>query len=148
METSRASKSIGGLLALTGLFGIVILATDQILRESLGGQHWYGLVVFVIIDFALAAGVVIKPLRTTFTFAAAWSILRIIIQLADIATAPLSQMSYGDFANYLFNPTLITNPNPPGVPAALIDLIIILELVVAGVAFSGRSATLKATPTS
>ena len=77
-------------------------------------------------------------------FSAVWSILRIVIQLADVATAPMSQMSYGDFANYLFNPTIITSPNPPGVPAALIDLILILEIVVAGVAIGARRGTVKA----
>lgn len=148
MKTGAASKLAGGLLALTGFFGIVILATDQILRQSLGHQHWYALVLFVIVDFAVAAIVVVKPSRTNLTFAAAWSILRIIIQLGDILTAPMSQMSYGDFAKYLFNPTLTTNPNPPGVPAALIDLIIVLEIIVAGVAFSSRITTQKTTAPS
>jgi len=143
MNTSKAAKLVGGLLAVTAVLGIIILATDQILRESLGGQHWDGLVVFVIIDFAVAAYAVAKPSRTSLTFGAAWCVIRIIIQLADVATAPMSQMSYGDFANYLFNPALITNPNPPGVPAALIDLIIILELAIVGVALSGRHVTPK-----
>lgn len=144
METTKASKLAGGLLAITGFLGMIILSTDQILRESLSGQHWYGLVAFVIIDFAVAAYVVFKPSGTSLTFGAVWSILRIVIQLADVATAPMSQMSYGDFANYLFNPTIITSPNPTGVPAALIDLILLLEIVVAGVAFSGRHGNLKA----
>ena len=144
MEMKNASKLVGALLLLTGIFGIIILSTDQILRESLGGQHWYGLLAFVIIDFAVAAYVVSKPSGSSLTFGAVWSILRIVIQLADVATAPMSQMSYGDFANYLFNPTIITSPNPPGVPAALIDLILILEIVVVGVAFGARSGTVKA----
>jgi hypothetical protein len=145
MEIGRASKLIGGLLAVSGFLGIIILAADQILRESLGGQHWYALVVFVIVDFVVAAYVVVKPSGTSLTFSAVWSIVRIVIQLADVATAPMSQMSYGDFANFLFNPIIITNPNPPGVPAALIDLILLLELVVVGVAFGGRQKTPKAT---
>jgi len=144
MEMKNASKLVGALLLLTGIFGIIILSTDQILRESLGGQHWYGLLAFVIIDFAVAAYVVSKPSGTSLMFSAVWSILRIVIQLADVATAPMSQMSYGDFANYLFNPTIITSPNPPGVPAALIDLILILEIVVAGVAIGARRGTVKA----
>lgn len=148
METGQASKLIGGILAITGLLGIIILVTDRILRASLMGQHWYALVVFIIMDFAVAAYVVVKPSKTGLTFSAAWSVLRIIIQLADVALAPALQMNYSDFANYLFNPTLITSPNPPGVPAGLIDLIIVLDLVVIGVALSGHSATMKATPTS
>jgi len=145
METRKASKLAGGLLAITGLLGIVILSTDQILKESLGGQHWYALVAFVVVDFLVAAYVVSKPSGPSLTLGAVWSTLRILIQLADVATAPMSQMSYGDFANYLFNPTLVTNPNPPGIPGALIDLILILEIVVVGVGFSGRRGTPKAT---
>jgi hypothetical protein len=139
MEVNLTSRLAGGMFAATGFLGVIILATDQILRESLGGQHWDALVVFVIIDFALAAYLVAKPSRNSLTLGAAWAILRIIIQLADVATAPMSQMSYGDFANYLFNPTLVTSPNPPGVPAALIDLIIVLELVIAWISLSNRS---------
>ena len=145
MEASIASKLVGALVALTGISGIVILATDQILRQTLGGQHWYGLAVFVIIDFVVSVYVTFRPTRISFTLAGAWAILRIVIQLADIATAPMFQMGYGDFASYLFNPTLMTKPNPPGVPAALIDLILLLELAVVWVAFSGRYATLKVT---
>ena len=145
METRVTSKLAGGFLALTAVLGIIILATDQILRESLGSQHWYALLVFVIIDFAVAAYVIINPSGTSLRIVAVWSILRIVIQLADVATAPMSQVSYGDFANYLFNPTIITSPNPPGVPAALIDLILILEIVVAGIALGGRHGTVKAT---
>lgn len=144
METGKASKLAGGLLAITGLLGIIILASDQILRESLGGQHWYGLIAFVVIDFVVAAYVVVKPSGSSLMFTAVWSIIRIVIQLADVATAPMSQMTYGDFANYLFNPVLVTSPNPLGVPAALIDLILLLELVVVGVASSGRHRTPKA----
>ena len=134
MDTNKASKLASGFLAVTAVLGIIMLATDQILRDSLSGQHWDALAVFVIIDLAVAVYVVVKRSRTGLTLGAAWSILRIIIQLADVVIAPTLQMSYGDFANYLFNPTLITSPNPPGVPAALIDLIIILELATAGVA--------------
>lgn len=148
METRKASRLAGGLLASTGLFGILILATDQILRESLRGQHWYGLIVFVIIDFVVATYVIVRPSRTGLTIAAGWSILRIIVQFTDIASAPQVQMSYGDFANYLFNPTLTTDPNPTGVPGALIDLIITLELIVIGAALGGRSAAQKPRPHS
>jgi len=138
MEAGKSAKLAGGLLAITGLLGIILLATDQILRDSFGGQHWYALLLFVIIDFAVAAYLVVKSTGGSLMFGMFWSIIRIIIQLADLATAPMSQMSYGDFANYLFNPTLVTNPNPPGVPAALIDLILVLELVVVGITFRGH----------
>jgi len=143
METSTAAKSAGGLLAVTGLLGIVILATDQILRESMGGQHWYALLAFVIIDLALSAYVIARPSGTSLTIVTVWSILRILLQLADVATAPMFQTNYTDFANYLFNPTIVTAPNPPGVPAALIDLILLLEIAIVGITLSGRHGTQK-----
>ena len=146
MQTSTASKLAGGLLALTGVLGAVILATDQILRESLSGSHFYGLIILVIIDLAVAAYVVAKPSGMAFTLALAWSVLRIVIQIADITLAPQISMSYADFANYLFNPTLTTVPNSSGVPGALIDLIILLEVIVIGVAWSGRTSTRKTSP--
>jgi hypothetical protein len=140
LDSKKASGFVAGLLALTGVLGVIILATDQILRTSLGGLHWYGLVGMVVVDFAVAIFVKMKPTRMGLTIAAAWAILRVLLQLGDVTSAPSLQMGYGDFANYLFNPTLVTSPNPPGVPAALIDLIIILELIVVGVALSGRAS--------
>ena len=55
-------------------------------------------------------------------------------------------MRYRDFADYLFNPvsSIATSAgNPMGVPGALIDLIILFELVVIVVAWSARSASQK-----
>ena len=145
METRIAAKSAGGLLAVTGILGIVILVTDQILRESMGGQHWYALLAFVIIDLVLSGYVIAKPSGTSLTIVAVWSMVRIVIQLADVATAPMFQTNYSDFANYLFNPTIVTAPNPPGVPAALIDLILLLEIAIVGITLSGRHGSQKST---
>ena len=128
---------------MTGVLGIVILATDRILWESASGTHAYGLIVFVVLDLAVAVYVFAKPSKMSFTLAAAWAILRIVIQIGDVALAPQVGLGYADFANYLFNPTLTTAPNPPGVPGALIDLIMILEIVVIGVAWAGRSSPQK-----
>ena len=138
-QTSTASKVVGALLVITGLLGIVILGTDQILMTS-APLHVYGLVVFVIVDFIVGGLVLAKPSKMGFALCALWSLLRIIIQIADVSQAQMFQMQPGDFANYLFNPAVVTPPNPPGVPAAIIDLIILLELVVIVVAFRARGS--------
>jgi hypothetical protein len=138
IQTSTASKTAGALLALTGILGIVILAADNVLRAV--PMHLYALIVFVIIDFAVAGFVFLKPSKMAFTTAAAWSALRIIIQIADVSQGPVLGMGYTDFANYLFNPASASGSNPMGVPAALIDLIMILEVVVILVAWRARSA--------
>lgn len=113
---------------------------DQILWQSMGGTHAYGLIAFVIIDFIIAVLLLTRPSKMAFTAAAAWSILRIVIQIADVYFGPAIGLSYGDFANYLFNPTIVTAPNPPGIPAVLIDLIIIIQLIVVAVSLRARSA--------
>ena len=106
----------------------------------MAGTHAYGLVGFVIIDFIIAVLLLTRPSKMAFTAAAAWSILRIVFQVADVYFGPAIGLSYGDFANYLFNPTMMTAPNPPGIPAALIDLIIIIQVIVVGVSLRVRSA--------
>jgi hypothetical protein len=138
METSKTSKKVGALLALIGVLGLVILGLDQILREA-APMHVYGLVLFVIIDFAVAGFVIVKPTKTTFTLAALWSVLRIVIQLGDVSQAHVYGMRYTEFANYLFNPAITTSPNPPGVPGAIIDLILLLEVLVIVLARGARS---------
>lgn len=128
------------MLALTGILGIAILAADNVLRAV--PMHFYALVVFVIVDFAVAGFVFMKPSKMVFTIAAGWSALRIIIQIADVSQAQvLGYSGYGEFANYLFNPLTASAGNPMGVPAALMDLMIILELVVIWVAWGARSST-------
>lgn len=142
IEHSKASKFAGGLLAITGILGVIVLAVDQVLRGA--PQHLYALVVFVIIDFILAGYVLAKPLKMSFTFAAVWSVIRIILQLADISQAHLYEFRYREFADYLFNPFSswpTTLGNLPGVPSALIDLIVLFEIIVIIVAWGARSAT-------
>lgn len=140
MQTSSASKTVGALVALTALLGIVILAADKIL--PLVPVHYYALIAFVIVDFVVAGVVIMKPSKMSFTLAAGWSLLRILIQIADIFQASAVGMpSYADFASYLFNPIGATPPNPMGVPGALIDLIILLEIIAFWFAWSARSST-------
>jgi hypothetical protein len=52
-------------------------------------------------------------------------------------------MPYVDFADYLFSPLATNPPNPTGVPGALIDLIIILQIIVIWLAWKGRSSVGK-----
>ncbi len=140
MQTSGASKTVGALIALTGLLGIVILAADKIL--PLVPMHYYALVAFVIVDFVVAAFVFMKPSKMSFTLAAGWSLLRIVIQIADVSQASsVGIPSYADFASYLFNPIGATPPNAMGVPGALIDLIILLEIIAFWLAWGARSST-------
>ena len=138
MNTSSTSKTVGLLLAITGILGVVILVADKILPAV--PMHYYALVVFVIVDFVFAGFVLMKPSKMSFMLAAAWSLLRIIIQIADVsqASAPGIGLSYADFASYLFNPVGATPPNPMGVPGALIDLIVLLEIVVFWLAWDAR----------
>jgi len=138
IQTSNASKTAGALIALTGILGVVILAADSVLRAV--PMHYYALIVFVIIDFATAGYLIMKPSKMAFTISVAWSALRIVIQIADVSQGPVLGMGYADFANYLFNPASASGSNPMGVPAALIDLIMILEVVVILVAWRARSA--------
>jgi hypothetical protein len=139
ISTSGASKTVGALLALTGILGIVILAADQVLPSV--PEHYYALVVFVIVDFATAGLVLAKPSKMVFTLAAGWSALRILLQFADVTQGPGLGMTYNEFADYLFNPLATNTGNPMGVPAVLIDLIIILEAIVVSLAWKARSSS-------
>jgi hypothetical protein len=124
-------RRIGAPLALSGILGLGILLTDKILQGAT--DHFYALILFVIVDFLLSGLVVAKPDRTAFKLAAIWCTLRILLQLADISQAPVYQFTYAQFADYLFNPVSSLSSslgNPPGVPGILLDLIIVLELVI------------------
>jgi hypothetical protein len=143
MEISKSSRKAGILLVLIAVLGAAILAMDKILWQSMGGTHAYALIALVIVDLVIAILLLTRPSKMSLTVAAVWSILRMLLQVADVYNGPAMSLSYGDFANYLFNPTLVTAPNPLGVPAALIDAIIILQLIVIVVALTGRSASQK-----
>lgn len=134
------------MLVLVGLLGLSVLVLDRILWET-APLHAYGLILFVIIDFLLGALVVAKPSRMAFTLAAGWSAIRIIIQIGDVLLGPTLGIPYVGFADYLFNPTATNPPNPTGVPGAIIDLIIIMQIIVAWVAWKGRSF-IREQPTS
>jgi hypothetical protein len=139
MTSSTSPKVTGGLLALIGLLGIVVLATDHVLW-GVAPLHAYGLIVFVIVDFALCGFLLTKPSKMAFTLTGGWCILRIIIQLGDIALAPSFFLTYTQFAEYLFSPLVNNPPNAPGIPGALIDAIMILEIAVIWITMRVRSS--------
>ena len=142
MQTSIGSKVVAVLLVITGILGVVILGTDQILRQT-ALAHAYVLAVFVIIDLAVAGVVLVKPTKMNFTLSALWSVLRLVLQIADVSQAHMYQMRYREFAAYLFTPTMATPPNPTGIPGAVIDLIMILEIIVTVVAWRARVSASK-----
>ncbi len=141
MQTGSVSKAVGGLLILTAVLGIILLSLDSVLRSG-APTHYYTLVLFVIVDIVIAIFVIAKSTPMGFTLALGWSLLRILLQVADVSQASVYQFSsYGQFADYLFNPTSSLSTslgNPPGVPAALIDLILIFEVAVVALAWKGR----------
>jgi hypothetical protein len=139
---ARASRVVGGLLAIIGLLGALILTFDRILWET-APVHVYALIIFVIIDFAAGAFVFAKPLGMTFALAGVWSAARLVIQIGDILLGPSFGLAYVQFAGYLFNPANVNPPNPTGIPGALIDLILILEIIVIWVTWKARSSVRK-----
>lgn len=135
INPSTVPKKAAVLLALTGLLGVVLLSMDQIIWQFMP-SHAYALIIFVVIDFALAGLIVAKPSKLTFTLLVAWSVLRILLLVADVATND----NPASFANYLFNPTSHDAPNPAGIPGLFIDLMVILELIVIWISWTRRSA--------
>ena len=143
---SLSSKRPGAFLAIIGILGLALLLTDQILRGAT--DHFYALILFVIVDFVLSGLVIARPGRTAFKLAAIWCALRIMLQLADISQAPLYQFTYAQFADYLFNPVSSLSSslgNPPGVPGAVIDLMTALQVATTAVAWKNRSTLGTAT---
>ena len=149
------AKLAGVLLALCGILGILLLDMDQVLRGAIDPMvgvplHYYALIVFVVLDFVFAAVAFAKPVKGL-TLAGGWSLLRIIIQIADLSQAHAYMFRYTQFADYLFNPmsSLSTSSgNPPGVPAVFIDLILLFELIVVILWKKGPSVPKKSTTTT
>jgi hypothetical protein len=121
------------LLILSAILGIALLGLDNVLR-TYATLHYYALIAFVVVDIAVGIYVVARPVKMVFSIAITWCIVRIILQFADLSQASAYQFSsYGQFADYLFNPASslsVSFGNPLGVPGLLIDLILMLELAV------------------
>ena len=127
----QPSRIIGSLFVLSGIFGIVILVSDSVLR-SYATQHYDALIGLMIIDFLLGALCFPMPQKLMLKLAAIWSTLRIVIQLGDVALGPMFQFTYPQFADYLFNPMSVLPTkfgNPAGIPSIPIDLILICDIV-------------------
>ena len=128
---------------------------DQALRGAIDAMvdiplHYYALMVFVVLDFIFAGVAFAKPVKGL-ALAGGWSLLRIIIQIADLFQAHAYMMRYTQFADYLFNPmsSLSTSfGNPPGVPAVFLDPILLFELIVVILWMKGPSAATKTTTTT
>jgi len=134
----RASKACGALLILSAILGIALLALDNVLR-TFATLHYYALLAFVVVDIAVGIYVLARPVKMVFSIAIIWCVLRVILQFADVSQASVYRFSsYGQFADYLFNPASslsVSFGNPPGVPGLLIDLTLILELAVIAIAW-------------
>ena len=130
LDMQRMSKSVGTLLAVIGILGVLILAFDAVLREY-APTHFDALIMFVIIDFSMASAAIFKPSKATFTLAAAWSLLRITLLVGDV----LQGVSF----NYLFNPFNVVDTNPPGIPGAVLDLMLILQIILIPTSLKART---------
>jgi hypothetical protein len=141
----QASRTVGILFIVSALLGMVLLALDKAL---MGVQlHYYALVGFVIIDLIVGILALAKHTTGVARLAGAWAALRILIQIADISQAPNFQISYAGFADYLFNPLSSlpqTFGNMPGIPAVIIDLILIIDLIVLVMVFRAPKKTASA----
>jgi len=126
------SRIIGTLFVISGIMGVALLDLDQVLRSG-APQHYDALILFVIIDFLVGVLAFPMPQRLMLKVAAIWSAVRILLQLGDVMLGPMFQMSYAQFADYLFNPTSalpVTQGNPAGIPAVPLDIILICDIVV------------------
>jgi hypothetical protein len=134
------AKKVAALLAIVGILGVLLAVFDKGLQEY-APSHFDVLIVFVLVDFGLAALITAKPNRSSLTLAVVWSVLRIVLQLGDVFLGTsLGFDSNAQFADYLFNPLNSVEGNPPGVPAAIIDLIMLLQLAIVGLGWKTRRA--------
>ena len=94
-------RYIGIALIASAAFGIFLLATDKSLW-LLASSHAYGLIAICIIDIILGVAN-LRYVTKMVIPAVGWAILTILLQLADIATAPQYKMTPQYFAGYLFS---------------------------------------------
>jgi hypothetical protein len=137
----QRSSAIGSLFVASGLLGIVILVLDKVLKSG-APQHYYALIVFVVIDFIIGALAFPMPKGMLVRVTVLWSALRILIQVGDVYLGPVYQFTYAQFADYLFNP-LSSLPaslgNPAGIPPVPIDLILAIDIAVLLIAVAAQS---------
>jgi len=126
----KTSKCVGTLLTIIGVLGAVIVVFDSVLREY-APLHFSALIIFVLVDFSLAALTFISPSKRTFTLAMVWSVLRITLLIADV--------QQGVSFNYLFNPFNVVADNPPGIPGAVMDLMLLIQIIVIPMSLRARA---------
>lgn len=97
----RFQSLIGIVLICSVVFGVYLLATDKSLW-LLAVSHAYGLVAICTIDVILAIANLLS-VRKAFIPTLGWSLLTILLQIGDIATAPQYKMTPEYFAHYLFS---------------------------------------------
>ncbi len=120
----RYQSIIGISLVISAAFGSYLLVTDKSLW-ILAVSHAYGLLAICVIDLVLAALNFISVRRILLP-TIGWSILTILLQVGDIATAPQFGMNIPYFARYLF-----------GLWA--FDGILLIQGVVVAIGLFGRS---------
>jgi cytochrome b6-f complex iron-sulfur subunit len=97
----RRLQTVSGLLLLaSGAAGIYLLATDKSLW-LLAVSHAVGLVMIVIIDFALGLYSLASP-KSAYLPSIAGAFLGLVLQVGDVFTAPQYNMTIPYFAHYLF----------------------------------------------
>lgn len=83
-------------LALSGTFGVVVLATDEHLWEH-APSHAHALITFVVID-AILLGLVQTRFKLGVNATLAWGSTQAIVMVTDIFTASEFGMTLHDFA--------------------------------------------------
>jgi len=129
ITTSAASKVVALVTLLSVVLTIILLIFDKILWASAPANAFL-LIVFIGIDLILSMLLLALTYRWLFALIAIWSAFRIATWFLAVLQAPDYGLTYGEFANYLFNPLANTPPNPPAVPGILVDPILVLEVLV------------------
>ena len=151
-EVKTRNRVIGVLLVILAILGIIILSLDKFIWIAATNDRAYPLIAFVAIDLVLASLLFSRRLKSIHILP--WAVARLILNLADIATAPIwykGQPAYVDFASYLFNPLDTQGTgvgNPRGIPSVPLDLMVIIYLAIIVLSLISRRQAQKTTPVS
>jgi hypothetical protein len=106
------------VIAILGVIILIFLSEEVTF-------HVYALILYVLADFVVAGFVLLKPSKTSFTLAALWSLLRIVLFVGDISRTAILQASPAE-------------ENP--LEFQVLELIAILQIAVIATAWKARSA--------
>ncbi len=127
---ARIPQAMAALLAVAGVAGILLLYADTHLWDT-APDHAWALVAFTAMDFGMAGALLLRPAR--FTHAAAlWGAGQASLMLADLITAPQYNLTYTQFAVYLFSQE----------PFVLILAVSVAALIFGNHALGGLRSTL------